>query len=465
MQAWRVVVGDMRAHLARGMPMTSSSGDVSTILMDKVADWLTQASLSGYDLETMIRGFCERVAAAGVPIVRVHFTFSMLHPLYDALGFTWKRGEGMTVEGFRNKPGDRSERFLRSPYFHLLTNRLDHLRRRLDGSGPSEFPIFEELKAIGVTDYLAFIHSFNSGKDQGMMGSWSTDSADGFNESVIAALLRIQNHLAVAAKMAVLNKLADNMLTTYLGNDAGKRVLNGKIKRGEGDTIRAALVMADMRGSTALAEQLGREAYIETLNRFFDAIAAPFNRRGGQILSFLGDGFLAVYPCERHREQSEIACRTALTAAIKAQGRMAQLNQERVRDGQAPIGYGIGLHVGNVMFGNVGLNDRLTFSAFGSAVNEVQRLQMLTKKHPFEVIASQDFADYAGGSWNMIGKEKLPGVSQRLTVLRPDYQDIGELEEEAGAALYAGLSDAENMMMLLREGRIVVPDGNTERIQ
>ncbi len=189
---------------------------------------------------------------------------------------------------FAKSRAEASDRFLRSPYYHLLNNKLDHLRRRIDYSGPSEFPVFEDLKALGVTDYMAFRHMFSAGKEQGMMGSWSTDSPSGFSESMIAALLRIQNHLAVAAKMAVLNRLADNMLTTYLGNDAGKRVLNGNIRRGQGDTIRAALVMADMRGSTMLAEQEGREAYIETLNQFFDAIAAPFNRQGGQILSFLG---------------------------------------------------------------------------------------------------------------------------------------------------------------------------------
>jgi adenylate cyclase len=220
----------------------------------------------------MVRGFCERLAAAGMPIARVHLSFSMLHPLYDALGFTWERGLGMRIEGFRQKPGGGSDRFLRSPYYHLLNNKLDHLRRRIDYSGPSEFPVFEDLKALGITDYMAFRHMFSAGKEQGMMGSWSTDSPSGFSESMIAALLRIQNHLAVAAKMAVLNRLADNMLTTYLGNDAGKRVLNGNIRRGQGDTIRAALVMADMRGSTMLAEQEGREAYIETLNQFFDAL-------------------------------------------------------------------------------------------------------------------------------------------------------------------------------------------------
>jgi adenylate cyclase len=441
--------------------------DVSMILMDKVADWLTHSSLAGDDLETMVRGFCERLAAAGMPIARVHLSFSMLHPLYDALGFTWERGAGMRIEGFRQKPGEKSDRFLRSPYYHLLTNKLDHLRRRIDYSGPAEFPIFDDLKDLGVTDYLAFRHMFNAGKDQGMMGSWATDAPSGFSEGMIAALLRVQNHLAVAAKMAVLNRLADNMLTTYLGNDAGKRVLNGNIRRGQGDTIRAALVMADMRGSTMLAEQEGREAYIDTLNRFFDAIAAPFNRRGGQILSFLGDGFIAVYPCDRHREASEIACRAALSAAFKATGRMNALNEDRKRQGLSEIGYGIGLHVGNVMFGNVGLNDRLTFSAFGSAVNEVQRLQTLTKKYPQNVIASQDFVTYCGGGWVTLGREKLRGVKEKLTILHPDATDINELDDDGSFEIsYDGVSDAEQLMLLLRnDGGAGINSGNGKAVQ
>jgi adenylate cyclase len=443
--------------------MSTTNADVSTILMDKVADWLSHSSLAGDDLEVMVRGFCERLAAAGLPLVRVHLSFSMLHPLYDALGFTWERSTGMRVEGFRKKPGETPERFLRSPYYHLLNNNLDHLRRRIDPEGPSEFPIFDDLKLLGVTDYLAFKHWFGGDNNQGMLGSWSTDNPGGFSENMIAALLRVQNHLAVAAKMAVLSKLADNMLTTYLGGDAGKRVLNGQIKRGEGDTIRAALVMADMRGSTMLAEREGREVYIETLNRFFDAIAAPFNRRGGQIMSFLGDGFLAVYPCDRHREPSEIACRAALAAAFKASARMASLNEERKQKGLAEIGYGIGLHVGNVMFGNVGLTDRLTFSAFGSAVNEVQRLQTLTKKYPQRLIASKDFATYTGGGWVTLGKEKLAGVGQKLTILHPDFADIDMSDEDGFEVTYDGMSDAEQLMLLIRGGGQSMIEVNGEK--
>ena len=447
--------------------MDSTRSEISDILMDKVADWLTKSSLAGDDLETMVRGFCERLAAAGLPLVRVHLSFSMLHPLYDALGFTWERGRGMEVQGFRKASGLPSDRFLNSPYFYLLNNRLEHLRRRIDLDAPSEFPIFDDLKSMGVTDYMAFVHSFSLESSQGMIGSWATDAPNGFSESAIAALLRIENHLAVAAKMAVLNKLADNMLTTYLGGDAGKRVLNGQIKRGEGDTIRAALVMADMRGSTRLAETAGREGYIDTLNQFFDAIAAPFNRNGGQILSFLGDGFLAVYPCERHRGPSEVACQAALAAAFKARARVAELNDQRRRDGKEEIGYGIGLHVGNVMFGNVGLTDRLTFSAFGSAVNEVQRLQLLTKKYPQPLIASKDFSTYAGGGWLTLGTEKLAGVKQKHTVLSPDMSDLAALEEEAGLETpFDRMSDAEQVMLLHRDSKkIELRDGGAKKLQ
>ncbi|WP_202294487.1 adenylate/guanylate cyclase domain-containing protein [Mesorhizobium sp. 131-2-1] len=433
--------------------MSTAQAEISTILMDKVADWLNQSALAGSDLETLVKGFCERLAAAGVPLKRVHLSFSMLHPLYDALGFTWIRGQGMEVEGFRVEPGEPSDRFLTSPYYHLLSNKLDHLRRRIDPSLPPEFPIFGELVPMGVTDYMAFVHPFSDDTSQGMIGSWSTDSAAGFSDSMISALLRIQSHLAIATKMAVLTKLADNMMTTYLGGDAGRRVLDGQIRRGEGDTIRAALVMGDMRGSTRLAASSGREIYIDTLNQFFDAVAAPFNRKGGQIMSFIGDGFIAVYPCERHRSQSEIACQAALAAAHQATARVEDLNLRRKQQGLSDIKFGIGLHVGNVMFGNVGLTDRLTFSVFGSAVNEVSRLQTLTKKYPHSVLASKDFAGYCGAnSWLTLGHEELTGIKQKLTVLSPDLSGALALDEDgAMETIHDRKSEAEQVMLLHRD--------------
>ncbi|WP_337267164.1 adenylate/guanylate cyclase domain-containing protein [Oryzifoliimicrobium ureilyticus] len=434
--------------------MQSGQNIVSHILLGQVAKWLTQSALVGEDLETIVRGFCERLAAAGLPVCRIHLSFSMLHPLYDALGFTWRRSGGMTIEGYRHVAEDKQELFLQSPYYYLLDHNLQHMRRILTPEAPNEFPIFEDLKKEGVTDYFAFVQPFSGNSVQGMMGSWSTDSLTGFSDDMIEALLSLQNHLAVAAKMAVLSKLANNMLTTYLGADAGKRVLNGQVRRGDGETIRAALVIGDMRQSSFYAEKEGRQAYIDMLNQFFDAIATPFNSNGGAILSFLGDGFLAVYPCGRHKEPSKVACRAALAAAYQAQARMTELNRSRAEDGRPAIRFGMGLHVGNVMFGNVGLRDRLTFSAFGSAVNEVQRLQVLTKKYDSEIVGSHAFASYCGGHWTELGEEKLRGIRQKLTILKPDPQRTLALNENRPLDLLEdGLSEAEQVILLHRDKR------------
>jgi adenylate cyclase len=150
--------------------MKTIHSSVSDIFLDKVAEWLTQAALTGENLENIVRGFCERIAATGMPIARVHLTFSMLHPLYDALGFTWKRSSGLVIEGYRHG-AEKPERFLQSPYYHLLTSNLEHLRRRIDKDGPLEFPIFDELRSEAITDYIAFVQTFGDGSAQGMMGS------------------------------------------------------------------------------------------------------------------------------------------------------------------------------------------------------------------------------------------------------------------------------------------------------
>ncbi len=434
--------------------MNSFSSDTSAVLVDHVGDWLMKSALTGIEVEELFSGFCERLAAAGLPLARVHLTFSILHPLYRAASFTWRRGKGATGENFAHVRPDGKDRFTTSPYYYLLSNNIDHLRRRIDSAAPADFPILDDLKAEGITDYLAFVYRFEINSAQAMMGSWSTDRPEGFSEGAIAAMLHLQSQLAVAIKMSVLSKLAGNMLTTYLGSEAGKRVLNGQVKRGDTETIRAALVMVDMRNSTGVADTHGRQIFIDTLNLFFDALAAPFNRNGGQILSFLGDGFLAIYPCERHKQESQVACRAALAAVRAGLSRMTELNRERVSQGLWEIDFGIGLHVGNVIFGNVGLADRLTFSTFGAAVNEVQRLESLSKKFPSKVIASEAFVNYCGGKWTLLGTETLRGIEQAVKVYAPPagkWQDkFPALPDRSGDGT---LSDAEHLMMLHRASK------------
>ncbi|CAH0342246.1 adenylate/guanylate cyclase domain-containing protein [Rhizobium sp. CECT 9324] len=431
--------------------MSQHSQLVSTIFMDKVADWLTKSALAGNTLEQIVSGFCDRIAATGIPIHRIHLSFAMLHPLYDALGFTWRPSTGLIVERYVHDI-EKPEVFLRSPYYKLLTSNLEFMRRRIPAEGPVEFPVFEDLRKENINDYIAFVQPLGNQSSQGMIGSWSTASEQGFSEDVIAALMRIQDHLAVAAKVAVLDKLANNLLTTYLGEGAGKRVLNGQIRRGDGETVRAALVMGDIRQSTQIADTEGRQAYIDTLNEFFDAAAQPFNRNGGEIVSFVGDGFLAVYPCGRHKDTSEIACRLAFEAVRHAQARMTELNRLRRDNNQKAIGYGIGLHIGNVMFGNVGLRDRLTFSAFGSSVNEVERLQAFTKKYSSQVIASDAFASYCGGNWKTLGEEELRGVGHKVTLRQPELQQEPVLVDALARDLSRpALSEAERVILLHRD--------------
>lgn len=434
--------------------MRDSNSAASRALVERAADWLMAQALQDSDLETVVRGCCERLHAAGVPIARVQLSFSMLHPLYTAVGYTWRRGQGLQVDAYRHTPGtERPERFLRSPYYHLLRHGLDHLRRRLDLGGAAEFPIFEDLRAEGITDYLAFINSFELGKGQGMLGSWSTDQRDGFTDAEIEALLRIQDPLAVACKMAMRIGVAKNALGTYLGQKAGNRVLDGQIKRGDGETTRAAIVWGDLRNSTAMAEQLGRQAYIDNLNAFFDATAGAVADAGGEILSFIGDGFLAIFPCERNQSESSQACKLALSAALDAGNRMAETNRLRQERGEPPLGYGISLHIGNVMFGNVGLAERLSFSVFGSAINEAARLEALTKKFGTPVIASEEFASYCGGDWDSLGVEALQGVGTPMTVLRPCQNDFSAPARDI--VLRRGrqsFSDAEQVVLLYRDG-------------
>ncbi len=435
--------------------MNSPHADVSEKLLQAVSEWLTQSAMNGAPLETLVAGVCERLNAAGVPLVRVHMSISMLHPLYDALGFTWLRGKGVKAETFtKPKDGQYSDRMLRSPYYHLVSLGLGHLRRRIGPDTADEFPIFEDLKELGATDYMAFLQSFGTEESRGMLGSWSTDNPGGFSEGMIAGLMQLQNSMAIAFKLAVLSQLAGNMLNTYLGQSAGERVLAGQVRRGDASVTRAIVVMADMRRSTMLAEKEGRQVYVETLNRFFDAVAAPFNRNGGEILSFIGDGFIAVYPCDRHHVASEEAAQAAMAAALAGVSNMREYNRERREKGKEPIAHGIGLHVGNVMFGNVGLKDRLTFSVFGRAVNEAQRLQSLTKKYERPIIASQEFADYCGGSWIDLGAQKLRGVSEALTVKSPaEIAEIPSLDFTTEAALET-FSEAEELMRLYKNSKL-----------
>jgi adenylate cyclase len=429
----------------------ASVADTSRV--DALADWLIANALADADVETVIAGCCNQLAEAGVPLVRAHFTFAVLHPLYSSVGYLWRKDGGLEVSGYRHL-GERAapDRYLRSPYYHLKKNNLAFLRRSPTAESEAEFAILAELRAEGVTDYVAYAIGFDPASDQGMMGSWATTRPGGFSAADMHVLQHIQDRLAVACKNGVRNAIAHRVLSTYLGRSAGERVLSGQIKRGDAETIRAAIVWGDLRDSTALAERLGRGPYAEVLNLFFDTVAGAIEDAGGEILSLAGDGFLAVFPTRRRRRDIVRACRKALAGATEAPLRMAEVNAEREKQRKEPLHFGLGLHVGNIMYGNVGLVDRLAFSAFGATVNETVRLQEIAKWHSIPVVASSEFVGYVGGTWESLGEKELRGFEQPVDVFRP----LGRAGEERRLPRrdrsLQGLTDAEAIVLLHRSG-------------
>ncbi len=310
------------------------------MLVEEVADWLMAEALGDTTIEILFQGCCDRLFAAGLPLLRVHTTYRTLHPLYNGTGMTWWRDRPLEIDHFARSDDSPPDRWLKSPYFFMIERRIPVLRRRLSGpEAQVDFPILEELCDQGTTDYLADLVAFGSGTDDGTIGSWTTDRATGFTEGEIAALLRIRKSLAVAIKMRTREEIARNVMTTYLGPVAGLRVLDGQIQRGDGETMRAAIWYYDLRGSTEMAERLSHDAYIDVLNQFFDSTGGAVLAAGGEILGFLGDAVLAIFPIGEGDASPEATCRRALDASKEAHERIDAINQTRGEE--APLSFGL----------------------------------------------------------------------------------------------------------------------------
>ena len=389
---------------------------VSPLVTD-IAEWLADRALGDVDYVTLLDDFCNRLLAIGVPLERGHISFRTLHPLFEAMSCTWWRGRGCVREDLTHREdGSEREKWQASPLKHMIDTRVPMMRRRL--SGPDalvDYPVLEEFRNEGLTDWAGFVAAFDEAGEDGMVGSWATRRPEGFGDAHIAALRFLQQPFAVAIKIAAQEELAANVVQTYLGPVAGKRVLNGQIRRGDGETIPAVIWYSDLRGSTAMAEALGREGYIDVLNVYFEAMGGAITATGGEILDFIGDAVLAIFPIGE--DGPTPACERALDAARKADGSLAAANELRRENGQPPLAFGLALHVGEVMFGNIGTADRLVFSVIGSSVNEVARLQDLTKPLETHVLVSGDFADALDRPWRDLGEHRLEGVSRPLRIL------------------------------------------------
>ena len=402
------------------MPRPPAPAPDSTLpdsaLIDEVADWLMERALTESTVEEIVEGCFLRLHAAGIPLMRAHVAFRTLHPLYDAVGLSWAPGGGLTERLFQREHASEQV-WQESPPQHLIRTRTPFLRRRLTGpEALLDFPVLREFRDEGGTDYLIYLVAFDQAQASGFWGSWLTDRDGGFSESDIRALRRIQQRFGVALKVTIKDQIAHNVVATYLGPDAGERVLMGQIKRGDGETIHAAIWMSDLRDSTVLAGSLSPESYLALLNSYFECTAGAVLANGGEVLLLIGDAVLAIFPV---RAGEEAACDAALQAARDARARLAALNETRKAVGDGPIAFGVGLHLGALMFGNIGVPERLQFTVTGPAANEVARLEALTKTLDRPVLDSAAFAERLPRAWKSLGMHELRGVEGAREIFAP----------------------------------------------
>ena len=350
----------------------------SPSLLD-AARWVVESGIEDRAIEEMLSGLAERLLETGIPLTRMQIAFRLLHPLFDFLAATWTRDAGAVVSVSTNENAG-VDRFEVTPYSRMVRDGALEFRRRIKSGENQEFPILDELAESGATDYFAQLTPFGSPTVEiwnasGMASSWATSAPEGFSEDAIAVLRWMVRPLALAMKGYVKDQIARNALNTFHGPLVGSRILDGAIKRGWGERLTAVVWYSDLRNSTALADSLSTETFLAALNAYFDCSAGAILAEGGQVMEIVGDAVLGIFPIDQDKEA---ACKRACRAATEAHRRLSELKHSDPAIGPH-VAFGLGLHLGEVVFGNVGTNDRLAFSLVGGVVNEAARIESLTK--------------------------------------------------------------------------------------
>jgi adenylate cyclase len=375
---------------------------------------IVASGLSDAPLPTLVEIAMQRLISSGVPIDRMNVGFRILHPLFDGMSITWTREQGAEVSYAALVDQDGSD-FRLSPFYLMLTEGMREWRLRLDlDPAAGNFPLLAQLKEKGYTDYLALIVAFGGAELHpqsldGIATSWSTRSPRGFSANDVAAMRAVLTPLALVFRFAIKDQITKAALNTFHGPLVGGRILAGSIKRGDGERLFAALWYSDLRNSTGLADQLPVDAFLDLLNAYFDCAAGAVMEEGGQVLDIIGDAILAFFPAGDNGGAE--ACAQALQAASSARDRLAALKREGSGKARA-IEFGIGVHFGDVVFGNAGTPERLKFGVLGRAVNEVARTADMAKSLKWPVVVSDEVARRASVTLADLGLHKLRGIPQ-----------------------------------------------------
>ncbi|QFY60516.1 adenylate/guanylate cyclase domain-containing protein [Rhizobium grahamii] len=378
----------------------------------QILDWLINDTRNERFIDNLLVQMCEKLRAQDVPVARATMHFRTHHPQWLGARILWTTG--MTEAkiatfgyGIENTP-----QFLKSPVNEIFSG-ANEVRKNLeamrDGDGHHEF--YDELRREGLTEYLAWPMDHTLGKRH--IVTFSSDQPGGFSDEDVEFLRDLLPALTLVTEIRLKNILARTLLQTYVGPHASEQILAGATTRGSGATVGAAILICDLRDFTTISDQWPRDDVIELLNAYFDAMSEPIERHGGEILKFMGDGMLAIFPLS-----NPDACRNLLSAIREAEGAMRDLNIQNERDGREVLRFGIGVHVGDVMYGNIGSRRRLDFTVIGPAVNVASRLESLTKEIKRPVLFSRAFVEMAGcgAAMESLGTFPLRGLGEPVDV-------------------------------------------------
>jgi adenylate cyclase len=372
-----------------------------------VVDWLIDGARSAPLPHEVLSQLCDRLVACGIPLWRVAVFVNTLHPQIIGRRFIWRPGADIEISEGRFGLFDTAE-FRDNPVARVYATKAAIRRRLADPGCAMDFPILQELRAEALTDYLASPLLFTDGAVQ--VVTCTTRQPGGFTNAQIAGLEAIMTPLARVAEIRALRRTASVLLDTYVGHDAGERILAGRIRRGDIEEIHAAIWLSDMRGFTALADRLPPQVLIDLLNRYFDCQVPVILDYGAEVLKFMGDGLLAIFTIAG--DETEV-CQRALAAARQAQANVAELS----RSAMPGLRFGLALHIGDVLYGNIGSGSRLDFTCIGPAVNFAARIEKLASQLGREILASSEFARHCRGEFVALGEFTLPGFSAAQEVL------------------------------------------------
>jgi adenylate cyclase len=399
-------------------------------------NWLVSQGLTGLPENDLLRGFCERCRAGGIALSRGLVFIDTLHPIFEGRGFRWSDSDTNQSESFEygsTSEGQAAQNWRRSIFYRMLENGVDELGIDLADGGAQDFTPIDELAGQGHRHFLAFVHRFGEAGTLGQMDCvysyWVTRNADGFGQQALSALRDLVPALGLAIKSGAQVDIARTLGRVYLCRDASEQVLRGKISRGVTERINAVLWFSDLRGSTAISESLAPGEIIPFLNDYAQSAIDAIHDEGGDVLKLIGDGVLAMFTSA----DAASAKRAALRAEHRFRRNMAALNARRAAEGRPTTSAYVGLHVGEVFYGNIGAEDRLDFTVVGPAVNEVSRIASMCGSVDRALLASSAFRDGldAAGRGYLVstGRFALRGIgrAQDLYTLDPDIAaDVAE---------------------------------------